>query len=312
MVLILIFSILLCVFALFVLRYSCKKIIKTNIDEAAQGKILEEKNKAIEQAKAQLKDLEDTREKINSEIVKLSHYTQEQIASQKEVSSKAFENYCDVLDIKYKEIDIEYQLLEENLVNSYSSKQSELLAKLAQEEDRLDKIRSTRAAAIEAQRKEKEIKEKLSFYCLQISEADKEDIRILENIKSRLNKPRVLSMLIWSTFYQKQMTSLCNNILGTTTVCGIYKITNQSNDMCYIGQSVDTSTRWKNHAKAGLGIDTPAGNKLYKAMQEEGIDNFSWEIIEVCSPQDLNTKEKYYIELYQSYNYGYNSNKGNN
>ena len=29
--------------------------------------------------------------------------------------------------------------------------------------------------------------------------------------------------------------------------------------------------RWKQHAKCGLGIDTPAANKLYKAMQEDGI-----------------------------------------
>jgi group I intron endonuclease len=117
-------------------------------------------------------------------------------------------------------------------------------------------------------------------------------------------------MLIWSTYFQKSMTALCNNVLGTNTICGIYKITNQNNDMCYIGQSVDISTRWKNHAKCGLGIDTPAGNKLYKAMQEEGIWNFSWELLEKCPREELNKKENYYIELYKTYEYGYNSNIG--
>ena len=68
--------------------------------------------------------------------------------------------------------------------------------------------------------------------------------------------------------------------------------------------------RWNEHAKCGLGIDTPAGNKLYKAMQEYGLWNFSWEVLEECPKEKLNEREKYFIDLYDSYNYGYNSNKG--
>ena len=56
------------------------------------------------------------------------------------------------------------------------------------------------------------------------------------------------------------MTALCNKILGTEQITGIYKITNQENNKCYIGQSVNISNRWKDHAKHGLGIDTPVGN----------------------------------------------------
>ena len=177
-------------------------------------------------------------------------------------------------------------------------------------EEDLEQLKATRAAIIQANIKEKEIEENSTFYCLTISEIDKADIKMLENIKPQLNKPRVLSMLIWSTFFQKPMTTLCNNIIGTSTVTGIYKITNQVTKECYIGQSVDISKRWKDHAKCGLGIDTPAGNKLYKAMQTYGIWNFSWEVLEQCSKDLLDEKEKYYIELYDSYNFGYNSNTG--
>ena len=118
-------------------------------------------------------------------------------------------------------------------------------------------------------------------------------------------------MLIWSTYFQKPMTSLCNNVLGLNTVCGIYKITNQETTQCYIGQAVDVAKRWKDHAKCGLGIDTPIGNKLYKAMQEYGINNFSWEVLEICPKEQLDEKEKYYIELYQAVLYGYNGQSGN-
>ena len=118
-------------------------------------------------------------------------------------------------------------------------------------------------------------------------------------------------MLIWSTYYQKPMTALCNRVLGTKTVTGIYKITNQINDMCYVGQSTDISRRWKDHAKCGLGIDSAAGNKLYQAMQEYGLHNFSFELLEECSREDLNEKEKSFIEIYNSKNFGYNITKGN-
>ena len=106
------------------------------------------------------------------------------------------------------------------------------------------------------------------------------------------------------------MTALCNNVLGTSIVTGIYKITNQETNQCYIGQAVDVATRWKNHAKCGLGIDTPANNKLYKAIQEYGIWNFSWELLEKCSKEELNEKESFYIDLYDSKSYGYNSSNG--
>ena len=106
------------------------------------------------------------------------------------------------------------------------------------------------------------------------------------------------------------MTQLCNNILGLDTICGIYKITNQKTNECYIGQAVDVAKRWKDHAKCGLGIDTPANNKLYKAIEEYDIWNFSWELLEKCERTQLNEKEKYYIELYSSKEYGYNSSIG--
>ena len=104
------------------------------------------------------------------------------------------------------------------------------------------------------------------------------------------------------------MSKLPNSVFVTI---GDYKITNQQNQKCYIGQSVDISKRWKDHAKCGIGIDTPVGNKLYKDMREYGIWNFSWELLEACPREQLNEKEKYYINLYQSQDFGYNSTKGN-
>jgi hypothetical protein len=46
-------------------------------------------------------------------------------------------------------------------------------------------------------------------------------------------------------------------------------------------------------------------------MQEYGLWSFSWELLEECPREQLNEKEKYYIGLYDSYNFGYNSTIGN-
>ena len=43
-------------------------------------------------------------------------------------------------------------------------------------------------------------------------------------------------------------------------------------------------------------------------MQENGLENFSFELLEECLPEELNEKEKFYINLYQTNDFGYNSN----
>ena len=255
-------------------------------------------------------DIKNLKEQINIYTENLRQID-ETISNSKRRSQEAFESYCDILDSAYRNTEKEYSELEDSLKEAYAIAQEKLLAETSEIQKELDKIKATRTAAIEAQIREKKIKEQQSFYCLKISDADIADIQKLENIKKTLNKPRVLSMLIWQTWFQKPLKALAANILGTSTVTGIYKITNIITGECYIGQAPDIASRWSEHAKCGLGIDTPAGNKLYKAMQEYGLQSFSWELLEKCDRAELNEKERYYISLYDSVNYGYNILKGN-
>ena len=175
----------------------------------------------------------------------------------------------------------------------------------------LQKLKDTRKAAHQALLKEQEIKENKDNYCLIPSSLELQDIYTLQRIKKDLHKPRILSMLIWQTFWQPIAKEKFPIILQDRTKMGIYKITNLQTDQCYIGQSVDIYKRFCDHCKAGLGIDTPVGNKLYKAMQEYGLQNFSFELLCECSKQELDEKEKYFIQLYQADLYGYNGTKGN-
>lgn len=234
------------------------------------------------------------------------------LSNQEEMSEKAFKAYYDMLEKRYDEAEEEHNLEINSLQDAYSNLQFKLMQEADECRKELDKLRATRAAAIQAQIKENEISEKSTFYCLAIPEIELKDIAILETIKPKLNNPRVLSMLIWQTYYRTPMTDLCNRVVGKTVKTGIYKITNQLTSECYIGQAVDIASRWKEHAKCGLGIDTPAKNKLYKAMIEYGLSHFSWEILEECARADLDEKEKFFIDLYQAKDFGYNSQVGNN
>ena len=274
--------------------------------------VIQEKNKKLE-----IDNIIKTKEAegLDNEIQKKQlalHAIEDLTKNMNAAAHEAFSQYHDSLDQEYKNIEYEHDTAINILQISYDNLQDALLEKINNTRKDLDKISATRAAALEAQLKEQEIKDKLTFYCPQIPEDELKDARTLRDIEYKLNNPRILRMLIWQSFYQKPINQVCANVLGAATAekTGIYKITNQLNNLVYIGQAVDIATRWKNHAKAGLGIDTPANNKLYKAMQEDGLENFSFELLEECSRAELNEKEKWYISLYQSDQFGYNSNSG--
>ena len=176
----------------------------------------------------------------------------------------------------------------------------------------LDKLKRQKAATIEAFQREQAVQDSKDDYRIIIEDNDKADIDILNSFKNRLSNPEILSKLIWSTYFQKKAKALFINIVGTEKVCGIYKITNINNMKCYVGQSVDIANRFTQHCRCGCGIKTPKDNKLYAAMLKNGLDQFTFEIVEICPQEELNEKEKYYIDVYNSVNYGFNSQDGVN
>lgn len=280
--------------------------IKTKDKVNSNNKIEKEKELLIDEIKEknnEIKTLDNDLSLLQSKI----SLSQAWLDDQKINLNESFSSYVEILEHSYQEKEKEHDDAIDAMKWAYIKEQENLMAETDNIKKDLDILRNTQAAAQEALLKEKQIKEQLDFYCLHISPEEQDDILTLERVKTKLHQPRILCMLIWSTYFQKQMTSLCNNIIGINKISGIYKITNQKTNECYIGQAVDIATRWKNHAKYGLGIDTPQNNKLYKAMQEDGLWNFSWELLEKCPKEQLDEKEQFYINLYQSKEYGYNS-----
>jgi len=89
--------------------------------------------------------------------------------------------------------------------------------------------------------------------------------------------------------------------------CGIYKILNKTNNKVYIGSSVNLSSRQYKHfwmLKKGIHDNV----YLQKSFNKYGIDNFIFEILEICNENDLILRENHYINEYKSneMDYGYN------
>lgn len=93
--------------------------------------------------------------------------------------------------------------------------------------------------------------------------------------------------------------------------CGIYKITNQTNEHSYIGQSIYIEGRWNDEKNSAFNKTSGSYNTiLSQAFRKYGVENFNFEILEECEPSELDSKEIYYISLYDTYFNGYNMTTG--
>ena len=297
---------LISIFCLAISFYLSKNTHKINAQIDKKNKELQEinanylKDCAIAQQsllnkEEQLNKIENNIKQKTNEIAELYKKAEETAATETKLQEQAFLNYCEVLENEYAKQD-----------EKFNQKIGFLNQEIEKTKNDLASISTTRAAARAALQREQEVKENKDNYRLVPSQDDLDDIRRLEIVKRELHKPRILSMLIWQSFWQPLAKRKFPEILQDKTKMGIYKITNLETDECYIGQSVDIYKRWNDHCKCGLGIDTPPGNKLYKAIQEYGLENFAFELLTECPPNELNEKEKYFINLYEADTYGYN------
>ena len=283
------------------------QVFNTRTELNSINKDIETQKKLLSQRKEEMDNLNSSIIKRTQDITKTLQDIQQQqtdktnkrLEDYKRVTKNAANMYIDTLQKDYKDAEARHKQRMTQINVEYNAAAADLQS-----------LKQTRKAAYEAILKQKEVKQNRHNYCLIPSSTDLQDIHALQHIKQTLHKPRILSMLIWQTYWQPLAKEKFPIILQDKTKIGIYKITNIQTEECYIGQSLDIYKRWTDHCKAGLGIDTPAGNKLYKSIQEYGLENFTFELLCQCSKQQLNDKEAYFIELYQADLYGFNGQKG--
>lgn len=87
---------------------------------------------------------------------------------------------------------------------------------------------------------------------------------------------------------------------------GIYKITNKKTGKSYIGQSSNIERRRREHFEWNLASE----QYIDILIKDLGAENFTFEVLEECSKEQLTEREKYYIKFYNTFYDGYNKTKG--
>ncbi len=91
--------------------------------------------------------------------------------------------------------------------------------------------------------------------------------------------------------------------------CKIYKITNMSNGLNYVGCTIGKmEERFKEHVYRCFSSNN--NSKLYNSMRKYGKENFIITLIEECEMETMYDREKYYIKEYDTFKNGLNSTIG--
>lgn len=196
------------------------------------------------------------------------------------------------------------------LENNYNTHKENLDRDISTLREELSDLKAKREAYIEALKAEEKRQQDRAFYTINLTEENKEDIRILRSIEDKLHNSEALNRLIYDVFIKKPLGDLLLRIIGENTYGGIYKITNLDTQRAYIGRSTDIKKRLTEHVKGAFNISTIADQEIHRVMGREGIDKFSFEVLEKVEKDKLNEREKYWIDFYQTQSYGYNQNKG--
>lgn len=234
----------------------------------------------------------------NAELDRLSQIFDKQ---GEERANIAYAGYMDELDKEYREI-----------INDYMNRFYQVQDSVQKAKDELANLKAKQNAYLEEQMRQEEIQSNMDFYRMVLSDNDKEDISHLRRLQGSFHRKEAIDKVVWDVYYKPAYDVLMSHLFkkGQEKVCGIYKICSITTGKVYVGQSVDLRVRMKDHIRAALAFGNKT-NLLYSAMSDEGPENFTFEILEEVPRPQLNEREKYYIDFYQSAKIGLNKTKGN-
>ena len=264
---------------------------------------LEKQHAALTARRQEIQDsialLEKQAEESSNAIYKKSwELANEKMSNASEAMSKQYEQAKQTAENDYLET-------LKDCANSFTSQINDKKNELKKVQDELADLVQKLNSAVEANKRAEEIKQKQDFYRLQLTTIDLDEIKRLREVEPYLREKEPLNKVIWKVYYEKPYTDLIGRVVGTGIHTGIYKITNIENQMCYVGQAVNIADRWKQHIKRGIGAEAPTRNKLYPAMLEVGVENFTFEIVEECDKSKLNEREDYWQEFFHAKDFGY-------
>lgn len=158
--------------------------------------------------------------------------------------------------------------------------------------------------------RKRQVEEQQDFYRVVLEENAVSDMQILLNIREKLIFRENLDKLIYDVYISKAVLEMIKRVLGGRAPSGIYKITRLKTGEIYIGKSTDIKKRWTEHCKTAYGVGSIAHSILHTTIRRDGIENFTFELLEEVPKDKLTEREKYWITFYGSKEYGLNERVG--
>ena len=196
------------------------------------------------------------------------------------------------------------------LVNQYNQTKQTLEEQLNEVTAQLEDYRKKQSVINEEILRRRQVEEQQDFYRVVLDESAISDIQILLTIREKLTSHENLDKLIYDGYVAKPVMEMVKRVLGGRAPSGIYKITRLKTGEIYIGKSTDIKKRWTEHCKTTYGVGTIAHSVLHTTIKKDGIENFTFELLEEVPKDKLTEREKYWITFYDSKNYGLNERNG--
>lgn len=262
---------------------------------------LEETIKQLEARKAELikahnEAVENEQEKIKLEVNSYRNLTLEKINQ----------------EIEKEKIEKTNKAAEE--LNAQLSANAELLAQKKEELnevlEQLNDYKKKQQVINEEILRRRQVEEQQDFYRIELSESAIQDMQILLSIRQNLKMRENLDKLIYEAYVSKPAAEMIKRVLQGRAPSGIYKITRLKTGEIYIGKSTDIKKRWGEHAKTSYGVGSIAHSILHTTIKKDGIENFTFELLEEVPKEKLTEREKYWITFYGSKEYGLNERNG--
>lgn len=264
-----------------------------------QSKYREEVKKQIEQQileehEVYKENLKKTAEEYGHNMMRLAKENYERSKKDIEESAK------DLWEHTLREIALKKEAEEERVREQLQELYSKYEAEVLEYNDRMSLLTPRLKAVEEEMARSRAEEQKGYFYRINLTKNEISDISKLSDILLDLTNPQILGKLIYENYVRRPFSEMLKRVLEGRDVCGIYKITYIRTGESYIGKSTNIKRRWTEHVKSAYGVGTIAKSTLHTRMGKDGIQNYSFEVIEEVPKDKLSSSEKYYIELYNT------------
>lgn len=294
------------------------------------------RQRVLEQHEAELKEKEIERNQVERSLIERKQAVEEILAETENRKREVEKYYQDLLANGQKNVEERILQHEAILIANSSAKiadeeqkrrtqMEETLAaffaqcteKQVQAQIELDKVREIlddfkkrQQVVNEEILRKRQVEEQQDFYRVVLDEAAISDMQILLSVREKLTSHDNLDKLIYDAYIAKPVLEMTKRVLGGRAPTGIYKITRLKTGEIYIGKSTDIKKRWTEHCKTAYGVGSIAHSILHTTIKRDGIENFTFELLEEVPKDKLTEREKYWITFYGSKEYGLNERNG--